>query len=91
MKPFSPRGKFGDKKGKKKRAKRTEAPKSCRFEKDGTFEIDYRDVSTLGRLVSSQGKITSRKRNGNTAFYQRQLTNAVKRARFLALLPFVGE
>jgi small subunit ribosomal protein S18 len=41
--------------------------------------------------VSSQGKITGRKRNGNTAFYQRQLTNAVKRARFLALLPFIGE
>jgi len=92
MKPFGPKGKFGDKKGgKKKRAKRVEAPKSCRFEKEETFEIDYRDIQSIGRLVSSQGKITSRKRNGNTAFYQRQLTNAVKRARFLALLPFVGE
>lgn len=96
MIPMSPRGgkKFGDKKGlnnKKKRAKRPEPPKSCRFEKDGIFEIDYRDIQTLGRLVSSQGKITGRKRNGNTAFYQRQMTTAVKRARFLALLPFVGE
>jgi small subunit ribosomal protein S18 len=91
MKPFGPKGKFGDKKRKKNRAKRTEAPKSCRFEKDDIFEIDYRDISSLSRLVSSQGKITGRKRNGNTAFYQRQLTNAVKRARFLALLPFIGE
>ncbi len=86
-----PRGKFGDKKKKKARAKRAEAPKFCRFEKDGIFEVDYRDISTLGRYVSAQGKITSRKRNGCTAFYQRQLNIAVKRARFLALLPYVGE
>jgi small subunit ribosomal protein S18 len=89
----APRGKLGDKNNKKKktRAKRTEAPKFCRFEKDGTFEVDYRDLNTLSRYVSAQGKITSRKRNGCTAFYQRQLNLAVKRARFIALLPFVGE
>ncbi len=86
-----PRGKFGDKKKKKARAKRVEAPKFCRFEKDGVFEVDYRDIGILGRYVSAQGKITSRKRNGCTAFYQRQLNLAVKRARFIALLPFVGE
>jgi small subunit ribosomal protein S18 len=91
MRLSSPRGKFGDKKKKKSRAKRAEAPKFCRFEKDGIFEVDYRDISTLGRYVSAQGKITSRKRNGCTAFYQRQLNLAVKRARFLALLPYVGE
>jgi small subunit ribosomal protein S18 len=91
MRLSSPRGKFGDKKRKKSRAKRAEAPKFCRFEKDGVFEVDYRDISTLGRYVSAQGKITSRKRNGCTAFYQRQLNLAVKRARFLALLPYVGE
>ena len=91
MRLSSPRGKFGDKNRKKSRAKRAEAPKFCRFEKDGIFEVDYRDISTLGRYVSAQGKITSRKRNGCTAFYQRQLNLAVKRARFLALLPYVGE
>lgn len=91
MRLSSPRGKFGDKKKKKARAKRAEAPKFCRFEKDGIFEVDYRDIGTLGRYVSAQGKITSRKRNGCTAFYQRQLNIAVKRARFLALLPYVGE
>lgn len=84
-------GKSAKFKKKPKRAKRTDAPKSCRFEKDGTFEIDYRDINILGRLVSSQGKIGSRKRSGVSAFYQRQLANAVKRARFLALLPYVGE
>ena len=79
------------KRKKKSRAKRTEAPKSCRFEKEGVFQIDYRDLSTLTRQVSAQGKISARKRNGTSAFYQRQLTQAIKRARFLALLPYVGE
>jgi small subunit ribosomal protein S18 len=81
-------GKF---KRKPKRAKRVEAPKSCRFTKDDTFEVDYRDIGTLGRLVSSQGKISARKRTGSSAFYQRQVALAVKRARYLALLPYIGE
>lgn len=74
-----------------KRPKRVEAPKACRFTKDKTFEVDYRDISILGRLVSAQGKIQSRKRNGVSSFYQRQVQLAVKRARFLGLLPYVGE
>ncbi len=90
MKPFGA-GKAGKLKRRPKRAKRVEAPKSCRFEKEKTFEVDYRDLATLGRYVSSQGKISTRKRNGTTAFYQRQVATAIKRARFLALLPFVGE
>ena len=48
-------------------------------------------MGILGRYVTPQGKIHSRKRSGVTAFYQRQLAIAVKRARFLALLPYVGE
>ncbi len=74
-----------------KRPKRVEAPKACRFTKDKIFEVDYRDVATLQRLVSAQGKIQSRKRNGVSSFYQRQVQTAVKRARFLGLLPYVGE
>ncbi len=89
FKPMSkgPKGKTR----KPKRPKKVEAPKACRFTKEGTYEIDYRDLDTLTRHVSSQGKLASRKRNGTSAFYQRQLATAVKRARFLALLPFVGE
>lgn len=79
------------KKRKKARAKRQEAPKFCRFERDGVFEVDYRDIGILGRYVSAQGKINARKRNGSTAFYQRQVTTAIKRARYLALLPYLGE
>jgi small subunit ribosomal protein S18 len=93
MKPTTGFGsKFGKNKQRRpKRQKRVEAPKPCRFTKDGVFEVDYRDISILGRMVSAQGKIQSRRRNGASAFYQRQVQQAVKRARFLALLPFVGE
>jgi small subunit ribosomal protein S18 len=92
MKPFSAGGKFAKGKQKRvKRPKRVEAPKACRFTKEGLFEVDYRDINTLQRLVTGQGKIASRKRNGVSAFYQRQVAIAVKRARYLALLPFVGE
>lgn len=54
------------------------------------LEIDYKDLSTLERLCSQQGKLFSRKRSGNCAKHQRQLKNAVKQARYLGLLPFVG-
>jgi small subunit ribosomal protein S18 len=78
-------------KRKPKRAKKVDVPKGCRYAREALFEIDYRDLATLTRHVSSQGKLSSRRRSGVSAFYQRQLANAVKRARYLALLPYVGE
>jgi ribosomal protein S18 len=51
---------------------------------------DYKNVPLLKRLCSQQGKMFSRKRAGNTAWAQRRLQQEVKRARFLALLPYVG-
>ena len=67
----------------------------CRFcRKEGATKeglvIDYKDVGTLERLCSQQGKLFSRKRSGNCAKHQRQLKDAVKQARYLGLLPFVG-
>jgi len=53
--------------------------------------IDYKDVAALKRLVTSQGKLMSRKRTGLSAAAQRALAVAVKRARFMGLLPYVGE
>ncbi len=53
-------------------------------------EIDYKDVATLQRLTSAQGKVFSRKRSGLNAPSQRRVALAVKRARFLALLPYVS-
>jgi len=52
-------------------------------------DIDYKDVATLQRVTSAQGKLFSRKRTGLTAEGQRKMTLALKRARFLALMPYV--
>lgn len=61
----------------------------CRFCRDGVSQIDYKDIDTLRKLVTSQGKMFSRKRAGNCARHQRQLKVAIKRARFMALLSYV--
>lgn len=79
------------KRKKKTRARRVEAPRPCRFTKDDIYEIDYRDVDMLRRYVTAQGRIQPRKKNSISAYYQRQLQLAIKRARLLALLPYVGE
>ncbi|HOX06061.1 MAG TPA: 30S ribosomal protein S18 [Planctomycetota bacterium] len=52
--------------------------------------VDYKDIRTLQKLCTSQGKLFSRKRSGNCAKHQRQFRQAAKRARFLALLPYIG-
>jgi ribosomal protein S18 len=54
------------------------------------MRVDYKDVRTLQKLCTSQGKLFSRKRSGNCAKHQRQFRQAAKRARFLALLPYIG-
>lgn len=60
----------------------------CRFTAEGVTEIDYKDIETLREFVSETGKIVPSRITGTSAKYQRQLTTAIKRARFLALLPF---
>ena len=62
--------------------------KFCRFTAEGTKEIDYKDLATLKAYVSESGKIVPSRITGTKARYQRQLATAVKRARFLALLPY---
>jgi small subunit ribosomal protein S18 len=62
----------------------------CRFCRDKTGEVDYKLVGTLLKLCTGQGKMYSRKRSGNCAFHQRSAKIAIKRARFLALVPYVG-
>ncbi len=67
----------------------------CRFcTKEGCPRpafVDYKAVDTLKKLTTSQGKLSSRKRSGNCAAFQRAVKDAIKRARFMALLPYVGE
>ena len=62
--------------------------KYCRFEVEGVKEIDYKDLDTLSEYISETGKIIPSRITGTSAKYQRQLATAIKRARFLALLPF---
>jgi len=53
--------------------------------------VDYKDLDLLSKLISRQGKILARRKSGCTAASQHAVTRAVKRARFMALLPYVGE
>ena len=62
--------------------------KYCRFSAEGITYIDYKDLNLLKQYVSESGKIVPNRITGTSAKYQRQLATAVKRARFLALLPF---
>ncbi len=77
-------------KAKTKKPLRPTAPSRCRFCREKIFLIDYKDVATLQRMVSSQAKMLSRKRTGNCAFHQRQAQCAIKRARFMAMMPYVA-
>lgn len=60
----------------------------CRFCKSKTDYVDYMDLDTLAKLLTNRGKIFSRKRSGNCAGCQRKVQNAIKRARFMGLLPY---
>ena len=65
--------------------------KPCLFCKDKIEQVDYKDVTTLRRYVSERGKIRSRRITGACRRHQSQIATAVKRARELALLPYVNE
>lgn len=60
----------------------------CRFTAEGVKEIDYKDINTLKNYITETGKIVPSRISGTSARYQRQLSTAIKRARYLALLPY---
>ena len=62
--------------------------KYCRFTAEGIEEIDYKDLETLKAYISETGKIVPSRITGTKARYQRQLAKAIKRARYLALIPY---
>ena len=64
--------------------------KFCRFTAEGVTEIDYKELETLKQYVSETGKIVPSRITGTKAKYQRQLATAVKRSRYLALLPYTA-
>lgn len=65
--------------------------KYCRFKKMGIKYIDYKDADFLMRFLNEQGKILPRRITGNSLKFQRKLAVAVKRARQIALLPYIGD
>lgn len=65
--------------------------KSCPFEASKVDGIDYKDIETLKQFITERGKILPRRITGVSYFYQKVLKQAIKRARHMALLPFVAE
>ncbi len=88
---FGARGK-GKGKGKPRRNDKQNAlfkrKRFCRFTAEKVEQIDYKDIETLRDFVGENGKITPARLTGTKAHYPRQLDTAIKRARFLALLPY---
>jgi small subunit ribosomal protein S18 len=74
---------------KKRRAGfRQQRRRFCRFTAEGVSHIDYKDLNTLKAFISESGKIIPSRNTGTAARYQRQLSSAIKNARYLALLPY---
>ena len=71
--------------------KEIKAKKICRFTENKVKYIDYKDVKMLQRYVTEQGKIIPKRITGTSSKYQRQLSIAIKRARHMALLPYVSD
>jgi small subunit ribosomal protein S18 len=65
--------------------------KYCKFTAEKVEQIDYKDLATLKGYVSETGKIVPSRITGTRAYYQRQLAEAIKRARYLALLPYTDQ
>lgn len=66
-------------------------PKVCQFCTDKQLTIDYKKIDLLRRFITDDGKIRPRRQTGTCARHQRQIANAVKQARQIALLPFTGK
>ena len=73
---------------KKRRGRRK---KVCSFCADKSSTIDYKDIRKLGKYVTERGKILPRRITGTSLKYQRKVSQAIKRARHLALMPYVGD
>lgn len=65
--------------------------RSCPFTAAGIYHIDYKDIDTLSQFITENGKIIPRRISGVSTFHQKLLAQAIKRARYMALLPFVAQ
>ncbi len=75
----------------RRRQQRYFRPRNCRFCADSKIVINYKDTDLLRQFVHEDGKIRPRRQTGNCAKHQRAITQAVKRARHIALMPFIGD
>lgn len=66
-------------------------PRFCKFTADGIESIDYKDIDILKANISDTGKILPRRSTGTKSHFQRQLSTAIKRARYLALIPYTDQ
>jgi len=73
------------------RESRVRKRKQCPFTAAGIREIDYKDIGTLSKFITERGKILPRRITGVSAFHQKRLAEAIKRARHVALLPYHSE
>lgn len=74
----------------KQKSKFIRKKKFCKFCAQGIEVIDYKDVDTLTNYLTYNSKIASKKQTGNCSSHQRRVSNAIKRARIVALLPYMG-
>lgn len=88
MKPQKNNNSYDDKSVKKSKK---QSKKVCAFCQDKLVEIDYKDVTRLKRYMTEKGKIIPRRVTGLCARHQRKLTEAIKRARVMALLPYKND
>ena len=86
MKRFKSQKKF-----KRKRIIKRNTNKFCRFTAEEVCQIDYKDIDTLKKYITEAGKIIPSRVTGTKSHYQKQLATAIKRARFLALLPYTDK
>lgn len=77
-------------KGRRQDFRRTGRPRPCAFCKENVDHIDWKETSVLRKYMSDRGKIRGRRVNGNCPRHQRQVANAIKNAREMALLPYIG-
>jgi small subunit ribosomal protein S18 len=85
---FKPKSKLGAKRKDDKGRSLFKRRKFCRFTAEKIAEVDYKDVDILKDFITENAKIMPARITGTKSGYQRQLSTAIKRARFLALLPF---
>ena len=87
----APRKKFAPKRKRNTQSLLFKRKRFCRFTVAGVEEVDYKDIDTLRDFIAENGKIIPARLTGTRAIYQRQVTTAIKGARFLALMPYTDQ